>query len=47
MEFNEKRFVKVIAEQMARILELEDMLDEANQAFKKLSVGVSFDRVKK
>ncbi len=37
MNMNEKRLIKVIAEQMARIMELEDMLDKANTAFKEFS----------
>ena len=47
MNSNEKRLVKVIAEQMARIIELEDMLSDANSAFLKLAKGCTPPRAKK
>ena len=47
MNMNEKRLVRVIAEQMARIMELEDMLDKANTAFKELSPASAMRQVKK
>ena len=47
MRSNEKRIVKVIAEQMARIIELEDMLSTANSAFLKLAKGATPPRAKR
>lgn len=47
MKRTEKQYVRIIAEQMARIIELEDMLNEADMAFKKLSAGERPPRAKK